>query len=387
MKESFIIEGKKYISSKRASAISDYAPDYIGQLCRANKLDCKMIGRSWFVTEESIYLHKANISREEASRNRIENLKGSSVIDSKIESNNQISVENSHSADAGVVSSKVIVTNNSEKVGNDKQKLLQQKTISGIVSPYTYSSDDRPLLPILKKNIATVDLETKKIVVNQKSNNSPIITNPVIINNKQKEIPVSKKESVKIGEIKKNPKSSFKKYSYPEIARSIILKRVIAPTLVILMFFGLGTTTYIVADRVNQSVTPKLAKPIMAASVSISDSFDLFFSMIKDGYSGVVAFFTSPAKLAINIPKEFGDVSVSEITPNGIVLSSSTGSDSNDEILKSKIAKSFSDEVEVNPDKSGTAGVITPVFKDTKGKDFVYVMVPVKERVSDSNNQ
>jgi hypothetical protein len=41
---------------------------------------------------------------------------------------------------------------------------------------------------------------------------------------------------------------------------------------------------------------------------------------------------------------------------------------------------SFSDEVTIQPDKSGTSGVITPVFKQTDGKDFVYVLVPVKEK-------
>lgn len=50
--------GKIYISSKRAAQISGYAKDYIGQLCRADKLDCKLVGRTWYVREESIYSHK-----------------------------------------------------------------------------------------------------------------------------------------------------------------------------------------------------------------------------------------------------------------------------------------------------------------------------------------
>jgi hypothetical protein len=51
-----------------------------------------------------------------------------------------------------------------------------------------------------------------------------------------------------------------------------------------------------------------------------------------------------------------------------------------DEATKEKIMNSFSDEVTVQPDKSGTAGVITPVFRQTNGNDFVYVLVPVKEK-------
>jgi Holliday junction resolvase len=58
MKDSVILEGKIYISAKRAAKIINYAQDYIGQLCRSGKLDCKMIGRSWFVTEESLLAHR-----------------------------------------------------------------------------------------------------------------------------------------------------------------------------------------------------------------------------------------------------------------------------------------------------------------------------------------
>ena len=58
MKDNLILEGKNYISAKRAAKIINYAQDYIGQLCRSEKLDCRMVGRSWFVTEESLLAHR-----------------------------------------------------------------------------------------------------------------------------------------------------------------------------------------------------------------------------------------------------------------------------------------------------------------------------------------
>jgi len=58
MKNSIVIEGKAYISSSRASEISKYSKDYIGQLCRGKKIEARMIGRSWYVLEESIIAHK-----------------------------------------------------------------------------------------------------------------------------------------------------------------------------------------------------------------------------------------------------------------------------------------------------------------------------------------
>jgi hypothetical protein len=53
---------------------------------------------------------------------------------------------------------------------------------------------------------------------------------------------------------------------------------------------------------------------------------------------------------------------------------------SKDDANKNKIKNSFSDEVTVEPDTSGTSGIIKPVFKKTNGDDFVYVLVPVKDK-------
>ena len=103
MKDSFISQGKKYISAKRASEISDYSSDYIGQLCRAQKLDCQVVGRVWFVVEESLLTHKAHVLQNESYRNRHDNLTGGRNADSiKSESNVSKSEINDDAADEEV---------------------------------------------------------------------------------------------------------------------------------------------------------------------------------------------------------------------------------------------------------------------------------------------
>ncbi|HLP44266.1 MAG TPA: hypothetical protein VK145_03245 [Candidatus Nanoarchaeia archaeon] len=62
MGSELIFEGKKYISASRAGSITGYNSDYIGQLCRKNLLDCRRVGRSWFVSEESLLAHKVTAS-------------------------------------------------------------------------------------------------------------------------------------------------------------------------------------------------------------------------------------------------------------------------------------------------------------------------------------
>lgn len=375
MKDVFIIEGKKYISSRRASEMSDYSSDYIGQLCRSNKLDCKMVGRAWFVTEESIHLHKATISREEANRNRIENLKGKK----------EVSVSNKKDYIQPTVQVKAIVdsaleTVNKSSVDNEVTKIqinkvpktippiswtITTQVANGIPSPYIYSSDDRPLLPQLKK---------KEVVEVKKQEATKNIS---------KAIPVLTSTKVSEPKIKKPITESLiakSSLTYLKLTRDIILQRVIAPALVLVIMFGVGTGTYMAADKIENNIPPELADSAKMVTANVYDGIGSAFFSMKNGYKNVVTFFTSPAKLAMEVPKEFGEVTVSKVTPNGIVLTSSVGSEAGDDDLKSKIKGSFSDEVQINPDNSGTAGVITPVFKDTKGKDFVYVMVPVKEK-------
>ena len=51
------IQGKIYISSKRAAEVTGYAKDYIGQLARENKIPATRIGKAWYVDLDAIKSH------------------------------------------------------------------------------------------------------------------------------------------------------------------------------------------------------------------------------------------------------------------------------------------------------------------------------------------
>ena len=55
------IDGKKYLSSRRAAKEHKYHIDYIGQLIRAGKVAGKKVGRSWYVEATSL---KSYLSQE-----------------------------------------------------------------------------------------------------------------------------------------------------------------------------------------------------------------------------------------------------------------------------------------------------------------------------------
>jgi len=58
--EETIIDGISYISSKRASELTWYSQDYIGQLARSGVIEARRIGGLWFVNLESLNSHKSD---------------------------------------------------------------------------------------------------------------------------------------------------------------------------------------------------------------------------------------------------------------------------------------------------------------------------------------
>lgn len=52
-------DGKDYISASRASKITGYNPDYVGQLARGGKVLSRQIGNRWYVERDGLLSHKA----------------------------------------------------------------------------------------------------------------------------------------------------------------------------------------------------------------------------------------------------------------------------------------------------------------------------------------
>lgn len=68
MSDEMVIEGKTYISSKRAAQVSGYAQDYIGQLARGGAIDAQRVGGLWFVNLESIQEHQTKSEEEKSEQ-------------------------------------------------------------------------------------------------------------------------------------------------------------------------------------------------------------------------------------------------------------------------------------------------------------------------------
>jgi hypothetical protein len=53
-----VLDGVEYVKASAAAKQFHYTPDYVGQLCRAKKVDARLVGRTWFVNPESLNGHK-----------------------------------------------------------------------------------------------------------------------------------------------------------------------------------------------------------------------------------------------------------------------------------------------------------------------------------------
>src|SRR3989338_693226 len=58
MSDEITIDGEQYISSRRASELTKYAQDYVGQLARGGQVRAKRVGGLWYVAKKSLDEHK-----------------------------------------------------------------------------------------------------------------------------------------------------------------------------------------------------------------------------------------------------------------------------------------------------------------------------------------
>lgn len=321
MKDIFIFEGKNYISARRASEISEYSSDYIGQLCRADKLDCRMVGRAWFVTLDSIEAHKRHVLEVESDPSRVENIRSKKVTSS-------VSVPTlAPTSDLSEVSREIAPTTSTTSTTSNSTTSSSPVTMPGLV----YASDVAPLLPVLNKTQSSFVASSPV----RSDTPSTLITSPI---------------------------------SGPKVRRSLRSRFALA-AVVIVVFIG-GLTGYSIFKSPVSSQTNQTA--------SVSGTISSFINFFDRSVDSVLAFFGYPKNVRTDV------IAQNNTAPqlyNGMAIIPSDTS-ATDAQTKQRVRESFSDQVEVHPDQSGTAGVVKPVFSKSKGDDFVYVLVPVKEKKS-----
>ena len=113
----------------------------------------------------------------------------------------------------------------------------------------------------------------------------------------------------------------------------------------------------------------------MVRGYRIADDF--VEKKIKQGYRTITHPFVKMYRFVFSLYQKPAIGEKPEIlrVKEGVVIVPSTGKD---EETKKKIKEAFSDEVKVEP-KDETSGIITPIFKEREGQEYLYIMVPVTD--------
>jgi hypothetical protein len=165
------IDGKKYISSRRAAKEHKYHIDYIGQLIRAGKVVGKKVGRSWYVEASSLKSYLASEKSGAPQKEEVEVVKEAEpIIEEKLEviEAPQVIVE-------PIVKEKI-----EEPVQETKPGIVEEKferavhiTVPTPLAPQKkgtliYMGDDEPMLPNLQGRVRTnadfVPIAMRKVV-------------------------------------------------------------------------------------------------------------------------------------------------------------------------------------------------------------------------------
>ena len=133
-----VFEGEEYVSSKRASSITGYAKDYIGQLCRLGKLNARMVGRNWYIALSALEEHKKSYKKEIETLQHKET--GSEV----------------KTAEESAVRPATVIPKSEVQIEIFKKERYPRRMIEETV-PLRYEADERPLIPHMEPKKETVD--------------------------------------------------------------------------------------------------------------------------------------------------------------------------------------------------------------------------------------
>ncbi len=343
MKHSVIFQGKKYISSKRASKVSDYSSDYIGQLCRAGKLEGKMFGHTWFVTEESLFAHQAISASAESFKNRALNFKKPAA--------SKTGPEDDSSADEiGRISARraaEISGYSADYVG----QLCRSGKLDAKMIGHTWFVTEQSVFAHMRK----IEQEQREAEFRKLSRQSSFATAT---------------SATKLGVRSPYPvasRSSIRAAAANEGVTHPIRTGIFAVVFLAIFVFAASMTISYIGGAGNVAVN----NSSVAGVYSTAQAIVAFF---ERQYNAVVARIIKSRDLTV---RTTDPISV-QGTEYGMVVAPSTGDPTQDAARTEQLRATFSDDVAVHPDQSGTAGVITPVFRKSNGKDFMYVLVPVK---------
>ncbi len=313
MGNEFFFEGKKYISASRASQISGYNSDYIGQLCRKNLLDCRRVGRVWFVCEISLENHKNSASV--TPRGRIPLYQKNIAEDAALIKASHIAID---------------------RVGSKAEVAFHSpfQFEEAFIDTNKFARESRKFLTGMIVGVAAVIFT--------------VFAAPSFLMTSEFVNPFST-ISQKIGVLENT------------ISQKISSAKTIRHDVVDTLAYSAD-----VYASVGETIGQKFYKGFVYAYQGLAKLDDMLNGAVRQvrlAFSGSVS------------NDMHGDSS-----RTGVAVLPSAKNDAANDQVKKYVVDSFSDETQVIPDGSGNSGVLKPVFKERNDQEYLYVIVPVKDK-------
>lgn len=160
--DEIILDGKEYISAKRAAKQTGYTKDYVGQLCRAGRLPARMIGRNWYVEESAV-----SAQRKSTLRHR-EDLHSNRVPEQHLLNQRQEGVIHQQPTKATRLTPRELASRSPMQQDNAPASRYGPRTIEEAF-PMHYTTDDRPLIPTpIRRQRTSIAVEGEKVTDKQK---------------------------------------------------------------------------------------------------------------------------------------------------------------------------------------------------------------------------
>ena len=150
--KNIVIEGKNYISSKRAAELMGYTQDYIGQLYRAGKIKAKKIGRGLYVSKSAVNkgIEKSPETKQEAPKKDV----FGDIIVYKKQQKKDIPTESTTPVKIKKEEKPLIIKKENYVASNEEVKKEPEKEAYFYPSflSASYSIDETPLVPEPKRS-------------------------------------------------------------------------------------------------------------------------------------------------------------------------------------------------------------------------------------------
>lgn len=378
MNNDLLFDGKTYISVGRASKKLGYTADYIGQLCRAGKIDARMIGRTWYVEWESVKNHKK--SKKHRIRRTAEEIRKAREMESFGNLSQTTSLEVENEKDKDCPPDEYL-----EKVNRENKKevptlpvfsesfLPQLKKKDVVVEknvddcpPDEYLKKIDEALPLTYTPLENV-IVTEEIVPQVEQEISKVIPSPVVL-------PQVPQQVVSI--YHPNHYVAFALGLFVFFNLIFIGMNIVSPEKTTNLLSALSNIELPFTSRNNSvaletNYSNKNIENTSSIYGGIKDVFDFLFGGIKDRINRYAISYMKSLGFAT---KEIENPAPKTPVKTGMVVAPDV---KDHEKTVASIKNTFSDEVSVVPDADEQSGVIVPHFKEVDGDTYTYVLIPI----------